>query len=342
MINKILFIRRDNIGDLVCTTPAIAAVRNAFPNAKIGILVNTYNAEIVSNNPDIDEVYVYEKAKHSCKKSKYAVWLSNAHLFLKIRKERYDVAVGCGSYSSRLARYTLLTGAKMRIGYTTKKVKASRCYTTLLSEPIASMHEAERTFGLLTPLGVTSDYSELRVFPSSDSVHRLNSFADSSGGLVQPVIVMHISSRKPENRWPVDNFIILANMLAQRYHTRILLLWSPGNENNVYHPGDDKKAQEIIKALGAKVVGYRTESLSDLIGALSVADLIVCGDGGAMHIAAGLGKPIVALWGSSNADRWRPYRVPHILIQGDNGQANNIQVETVICEVEKLLDEMIS
>src|SRR3990170_2033924 len=122
-INKILFIRRDNIGDLICTTPAIHAVREKYPNAKIGILVNTYNADAIVNNPDIDEVYVYEKAKHVPDKNKHSVWWSNLKLLLKIRKERYEVAIGCGSYSPRLARYTFLTGAGIRIGYLKNGIK---------------------------------------------------------------------------------------------------------------------------------------------------------------------------------------------------------------------------
>jgi len=68
-IKKILLIRRDNIDDIVCTTPAIHAVRGKYPDAKIGVLINTYNADAVTNNPDIDEVYVYERVK---------VWRRNA------------------------------------------------------------------------------------------------------------------------------------------------------------------------------------------------------------------------------------------------------------------------
>ena len=62
-MNRVLFIRRDNIGDLICTTPAIHALRKNFPAAKIGVLVNSYNADAVAGNPDVDEVYIYEKAK---------------------------------------------------------------------------------------------------------------------------------------------------------------------------------------------------------------------------------------------------------------------------------------
>ena len=61
---KILVIRRDNIGDLVCTTPLIVALRQRFPQAWLGAWVNSYNAPVLDGNPDLDQVFVYTKGKH--------------------------------------------------------------------------------------------------------------------------------------------------------------------------------------------------------------------------------------------------------------------------------------
>ena len=61
---KILVVRRDNIGDLICTTPFFAALRRRHPEAWIGALVNSYNAPVLDRNPDIDEVFAYQKLKH--------------------------------------------------------------------------------------------------------------------------------------------------------------------------------------------------------------------------------------------------------------------------------------
>ena len=60
---NILVIRRDNIGDLVCTTPLITALRQRFPKAWIGALVNSYNARVLDGNPDQDEVFIYTKER---------------------------------------------------------------------------------------------------------------------------------------------------------------------------------------------------------------------------------------------------------------------------------------
>jgi ADP-heptose:LPS heptosyltransferase len=116
-----------------------------------------------------------------------------------------------------------------------------------------------------------------------------------------------------------------------------MLLWSPGSEKNVYHPGDDEKAGAIVNALGQAVLACRTSHLSELIAVLSMADIVVCGDGGAMHIAAGLGKPIVTMWGSTNQDRWRPFGIDHIILQGNSRRAEDISVEAVSAALDSLL-----
>ena len=61
---QFLIIRRDNIGDLVCTTPLLTALRARYPNAWIGVLANAYNAPALQHNPDIDEIFAYQKRKH--------------------------------------------------------------------------------------------------------------------------------------------------------------------------------------------------------------------------------------------------------------------------------------
>ncbi|HRE18743.1 MAG TPA: hypothetical protein PLW86_17010, partial [Rhodocyclaceae bacterium] len=61
---NILVIRTDNIGDLVCTTPLLSALRQRHPQAWIGVLANSYSAPVLAGNPDVDAVLVYRKAKH--------------------------------------------------------------------------------------------------------------------------------------------------------------------------------------------------------------------------------------------------------------------------------------
>lgn len=339
-IKKILLIRRDNIGDLICTTPAIHALREKFPAAKIGILVNSYNADVVAGNPDIDEVYVYEKAKHAEGKNRFLVWMENLRLFLKIRGERYDVAIGCGNYSPSLARYTFLTGAKNRIGYV-RFGDRSISYNIPISELREPIHEVVAAFKLLEPLGISGEPPKLVLMPSVDEEKKVLHFlfpTPNSEAQTHNFIAMHISSRKENNRWPAYRFIELGNELIKTYNVIPLLLWAPGSSKNPRHPGDDEKAAEIAKGMVSAPVLYKTIKLKELIAAISVCKLVICCDGGAMHIAAALGKPMLTIWGSTDKRRWSPWKVENIILQkGKN--ADEVNVEEVVAAFATLWKE---
>lgn len=336
-IKKILLIRRDNIGDLICTTPAIHALREKFPSAKIGILVNSYNADVVANNPDIDEIYVYEKAKHVEDRNRFSVWWKNLKLLVQIREERYDVAIGCTyKYSPRLARYTFLTGAKKRIGYAPDN--KFFYYNIHVNESSEATHEVVASFKLLEPLGISGEPSNLVLLSSTEEQEKVLKFLfpPPASRLPLPVFVaIHISSRKENNRWPADRFIEFGNELIKKYNVMPLILWAPGSSENPYHPGDDEKAEDIANGMISKPALYKTTKLKELIAALSVCRLVICCDGGAMHIAAALGKPIVTIWGSTDKRRWAPWKVEYIILQ-KKIRADEVTVEEAIAAFGKL------
>lgn len=334
---KILFIRRDNIGDLICTTPAIHAARGRFPDATIGVLINTYNADVIMNNPDINEIFVYEKAKHAPERKRITVWWENFRTLQRVRRGKYDIAIGCGSYSPRLARYTLLTGARKRIGYL-RDFRDSHGYNAPVLEPDLPVHEVEKVFHLLSALDITGVPPPMQIFPLEGEVQKVRDVLGAAGiRREKPLIAFHISSRRPENRWPAEKFIELARTIRNRKEAGIMLLWSPGSERNAYHPGDDEKAEFIMRSVRPCPAAYETRALRELVAALSVSDLLVCGDGGAMHIAAALGKRIVTMWGSTDPVRWSPWGVKHILLQGEGKRAENISVEAVFEGLERML-----
>jgi ADP-heptose:LPS heptosyltransferase len=117
-----------------------------------------------------------------------------------------------------------------------------------------------------------------------------------------------------------------------------MLFWSPGDSRNPWHPGDDDKARAVLEQLrGIPVVGYPTERLEDLIAALSLCERVICSDGGALHIAAALGKPILCFFGDSDAIRWRPWGVPHVLLQPPSLNAADISVDEAYAGYDRLL-----
>lgn len=332
---SIILIRRDNIGDLICTTPAIHALRKQLTDIKIGVLVNSYNADAIRNNPDIDDVYIYEKEKHARDKNRFSVWASNLNVLRKIRREKYDVAIGCSNkYSSRLARYTYLTGAEKRIGYIPVG-KGTSYYNFPLNEPLESIHEVISTVRLLEPLGISDENLRLVLKPYDIEKRSVKEHLASEELEENNIVAVHISSRKANNRWPVGRFVALGNELGQRYKIRPLILWAPGSKENPLHPGDDEAAAEIVKGMISRPVLYKTSKLGELIAALSLARLVICLDGGAMHIAAALGKPIIAIWGSTDVRRWSPWGVKHIILQ-KGSEADAITIKEVLSAFDSM------
>ncbi|MBI5644203.1 MAG: glycosyltransferase family 9 protein [Deltaproteobacteria bacterium] len=327
-MNKVLFIRRDNIGDLICTTPAIKALKLKYPAVKIGVLVNSYNADAIKGNPDIDQVFVYEKEKHS-QKGRINVLLGNLNVIRRIRKEKFEVAIGCSyTYSRRVARLTYLSGAALKIGYVSKDRPASKFYNKPLAEPGESMHEVEAMMGLVKPLAVAGPPPLMTIKADPGELEKALQYLKRLGLKEKgKAVVFHISSRKPQNRWPGERFKALGELIQDKLGLDIILLWSPGNSSNPFHPGDDETAEWIISKMKRKPLAYRTLAVSELIAAMSAGSLVVCSDGGAMHIAAGLGKPIVTIWGSTDKKRWAPWGVPYRLLQKEQGLATEISSE---------------
>jgi heptosyltransferase-3 len=97
---RILVIRRDNIGDLVCTTPLFAALRARYPKAHIAALVNSYNAAVLEGNPHIDVVHSYTKLKHRLPgESRLGILLARLRMLARLRHEPFDhVVLGKGGF----------------------------------------------------------------------------------------------------------------------------------------------------------------------------------------------------------------------------------------------------
>lgn len=330
---NILVIRRDNIGDLICTTPLLSALRRHFPSARIAVLVNSYNAPVLSANPDADEVLVYRKAKHrAAGESRFAVWLGTLGLLRRLRRARYDVAIiATPARSAPALRFARWSGAARRIGYGSA---ADGLSDALALDMAAAGHETEAVMRLLQPLGIDEAPGPLKLFPLPSLRDALRRTVPPGTG---PVVGLHISARKPSQRWPAERFSVLARSLAQQSAARMLLFWAPGAADDPRHPGDDAKAAEIMRlAGGLPLAACSTHHLEELIAGLSLCDRVICADGGAMHIAAGLGKPIVCLFGNSGAQHWHPWGVPHELLQAASLDVRDIQVEDVVAAWQRL------
>ncbi|MEW6689101.1 MAG: glycosyltransferase family 9 protein [Pseudomonadota bacterium] len=320
---KILVIRRDNIGDLVCTTPLLAALRRRLPEAWIGVLANSYNAPVLERNPDVSAVIRYRKLKHLAPgESALAALGARLAAFWELRQMKLDVVVlatpGAPRRGLRLARWL-------------KPAKIVRFNDGMPDK----QHEVELVFSLARFFGIEGPAPGLVLVPDPAEVERARALLAALPGRR---IAVHISARRPAQRWPAGRFAELIRRLHAEQGAQALLLWSPGGSDDPQHPGDDDKAAQVLREIGAgsAAVPYPTARLAELAGALAACDAAILCDGGAMHIAAALGKPLVALFGDSPVERWRPWGVRHRIVRPASRNLADLPVEDVLAAYREL------
>jgi ADP-heptose:LPS heptosyltransferase/O-antigen ligase len=254
---SILVIRRDNIGDLLCTTPLITALRHRYPDAWIGALTNSYAAPALAGNPDLDEVLVYEKGKHLASPgARLRALAYRVALIAGLRRRHIDVALLPASGDQRSAeRFAALSGAA-------RVIRAD-------DMPAAGPHEVEMSFRCATSLGIEGPPPRMTLLaPPAAAVQ-----VPAGDG---PVVGLHISARKVPQRWPIERFAELARRLHAEDGSRFLLFWAPGAADDAKHPGDDAKAIDLAEQMrGLPFAAVPTHHLSELIAGLSNCDRVV-------------------------------------------------------------------
>ena len=310
---RILVVRRDNIGDLVCTTPLLRGLRARHPGAWIGLLGNSYNAPVLQGHPDLDQVLAYTKLKHRGGGGLLGNLLDRARLLSGLRREPLD--------------WLLLPGAARAEGMM-RALRATRVVCADGARP--GEHEVERVFRMGRELGVEGEPPACSIAADAARAAALRVSLGINAGT--RVTGLHISARKPSQRWPIARHVELVDrLLAASPDARVLLFWSPGSAADALHPGDDEAASRLRAGVAdpGRLLPVPTRTLPDLVAGLSLCAALVCSDGGAMHVAAALGKPIVCLFGQSDASRWRPWGVPHRLLQPESRNVADVSVDAV-------------
>ena len=335
---RILVIRRDNIGDLVCTTPLLTGLRRQFPQAWIGVFANSYNAPIIERNADIDALFAYRKAKHVGIIA-LGVAIERVRLIMTLRRADLDYALlATTSFQPRSIRLARAFGARQVVVFADASQTAPRLDQSIVPAG-AALTEVEEVYRIGAPLGLGGAPPPLALTPDPVEVNRALG-AVSAWRTAGLVIGIHISARKPSQRWPINRFAAVMRALAATYGVSFMLFWSPGSETSPTHPGDDEKAAALQGlAVERRMRPWPTHTLAQLVGGIAACDTMVMSDGGAMHIAAALGKPIVGLFGGSDATRWRPWGVPHRIVQPASRDVGDVSVAEVVAAFDALAAE---
>ena len=331
---EILIIRRDNIGDMLCVTPAIRALREAYYDIKISVFCNSYNKPVIENNNDLSCIYSYKKGKHATDKSFFrAIWGKIA-LILSLRRKNFDyIILASSAVKKRDYKLAKFIGSKKIIGYSDGSI-VKRKHDILYFQPPTSSekvkHEVEYVYDLFRVFEISKNIPKMQLTALNSKNKKKNSYIKTIG--------VNISARKVSQRWPLERFIELINDLSNKY--KVLIFWSPGSSSEPTHPGDDESAKLIHERLTntTNSILYQTSSLHELFEGISLCDLMVTPDGGAMHISAALNKPVVCLFGDSNLFQWHPWGVKFEAIQKESRNVRDIKFEEVRSSVQKLVN----
>jgi ADP-heptose:LPS heptosyltransferase len=332
---SILVIRRDNIGDLVCTTPLFSALRAKYPRAWIAALVNQYNAAVLENNPDISAVYSYQKAKHrSSGESLLGIYWHRARLILELRRRRIDfVVLAAPGYQASALRFARAVKPRHVVGF------AGQGDVIDMPVPRADRaeHQVEQIFRVARPLGIEGPPPPLRLKSSEQIRTRLLGLLPPGR---KPVVGVHISARESDRRWPDERFAALMGHIVERYGAVVALTWAPGDADNPRFPGDDASAESLARGLHVRrIVRMRTPDVAELIASLSLCDYVVCSDGGPVHLAAALGKPVLCFFGGEDRSLWYPWGVPYELLQKETRQVRDISIEDAWSAFQRLVEK---
>ena len=300
-MTRFLIVRLGALGDVVHAIPVAAALRRAFPAARIDWLVSAKYREILDLVPVIDRRLVVASGATSL-----------IAAIGELRRSRYDVAIDLQGLikSAVLARSS---GAPRVLGFSSRyaRERAARLfYTTAydpgrggLYDPRETRHVVDINLGLLSALGITGAAREFPIEDIDSAAAR--TVRQRTGGRYA---LLNPGAAWPNKRWPPARLAAIAIELRARHGLTSVVLWGPGEEALA--------AEVVAGADGAAVVSPET-SIADLVALARPAALMVSGDTGPTHIAAALGTPIVGIYGPTRPARNGPMSPDDVTVTRD-------------------------
>jgi heptosyltransferase III len=307
---KILIVKRDKLGDMLLTTPAIRILRNHFPHAQIHLLANAYNAWVVTNNKDIDRIWVYERIRVGSRIAWGAI-ISQAKLYYQLRRMKFDVAIAAGGDESpRAIKRTLGAGAKRSIAYADLSAWGEKLTDAIT--PTKLGHESDRIANQLVALGITPP-AKLPTPTYSLPAHSLkfaNDFMSTKGLAANRFVLIGTGARFADKQPTAKQILQWAKYVHERYQMKTVLVWTPGTIDSAMYRGDDDIVKPILSAMPEYIVPLTTatQSIQDVIAVIEKAALSIFPDSGLMHFAACTEGDVIGLFASewSEPEQWTP------------------------------------
>lgn len=335
-IHSLLLMRLSAIGDVVNTLPAVSAVREAFPRARIGFLVEDKARDVVLGHPDLDETLVFPKRRWKGRTLRPGTWAEVRAYLRSLRAGRFQVLLDFqGNLKGGL--HAALSGIPIRIGFARgHEREGSHLFTNVhVTPPSARMLRARKFLSLLGPLGIANPKLVWKLPDRARSRREIERFLRGAGLPERGYAVLHpgTSERGAEKRWPAERFTELARRIQRELGLRVVVAWGPGERAT---------AQGIAQGSGA-TLALETSSLLDLAELVGRAAVYVGADSGPLHLASAVACPSVALFGPKDPGVYAPAndRARVVRRAAADGTATMlaIEVEDAFAAARDLLEE---
>jgi len=293
---NILIVRLGALGDIVHAVPAAAALRQAFPDARVDWLVESKHRPIVDLVTCIDRVVPLERPS-------VAGWLDVSR---RMQEIQYDVAIDFQGLmkSAVLAR---ASGAPRVIGFSIwhLREKAARPFYSEIHRDTPTEradHVVRQNLALLQNLGV--DDLTIR-FPFAEVHSDALAEIRTTLGDNRPFALINPGAAWPNKRWPPERFGEVAAFLREIRDLPSVVLWGPGEEGLA--------GAVVERSDGAARVAPATR-IGDLLALSRAASLMISGDTGPLHLAAAVGTPTVSLFGPTDPQRNGPWSADDVAV----------------------------
>jgi len=298
-IKKILFIRIDRIGDIVLSTPALKAIKQAFPHSDMTVLASPSNSPIIFNNPNIDHIVVYDRRGRL---------IDRIRVIQKLRESGFDLAIDpYADYELETALIAFFSGAKRRIGY------ASYGREVLFNLPApeirSSGHFIDLTLDVLKPLNIDINDKTPEIYLTDDEKKWAGGWLNKKELGCNPVIGMHPGAYYETQRWPPERFAELIELLQKDKKLDVIIFGGPGDEHLV---------DRICSILHGEVTTYITHDLRKLAALISCCHVFVCNNSGPLHMSVAIGTPTISFMGPTIKERWMPIGNIHTVLRIDD------------------------
>jgi heptosyltransferase II len=285
---NILIIKPGAIGDLLQMTPVIRALSEAYPDARISLLVgNRSSADMFRYNQRLFTSYVYDKEhEHRTPAAFLKFWL-------ELRQKKFDLVVN-------FQRSNLKTWILAAASFPCRVL----VYRKRQAEDV---HAVVNYLETLAPLGIAASRLDLEMSTGPEEKLHIKKFIASLGNPDTPLIALNPGASHAVNRWSPEAFAVLADRLAAELRARVIVTGGTGDGALAGVIAAKSKSHPFI--LAGKF------DLLQLAALLEECDLVVSGDTGPMHMAAAVGTRVLALFGAADPARTGPVGAGHRVLQ---------------------------